>query len=114
MNFRQLRYVQALAEEGSFLAAAQRCEVSQPALSSGIARLEASLGQRIFERTTRSVALTDYGKIILPSIIDAINAVERMRDLAVPSVPRAQLKVRERRAFPRQITGAELGKSRVR
>lgn len=83
MNLQQLRYVQALAEEGSFLAAAERCEVSQPALSNGIARLEASLGRRIFERTTRSVTLTDYGRLILPSIADALKALERMRDLAV-------------------------------
>ncbi len=83
MNLQQLRYVQALVEEGSFLAAAARCEVSQPTLSHGIARLEASLGQRIFRRTTRSVSLTAYGQLILPSIIDALNAFERIRDLTV-------------------------------
>jgi DNA-binding transcriptional LysR family regulator len=84
MNLQQLRYVQALAEERSFLAAAAaaRCEVTQPALSHGIARLEVRLGKRIFERTTRSVSLTAYGKLILPSIIDALNAFERIRDLA--------------------------------
>ncbi|MBS0237822.1 MAG: LysR family transcriptional regulator [Proteobacteria bacterium] len=83
MNLQQLRYVQALVEEGSFLAAAAKCDVSQPTLSHGIARLEASLGQRIFERTTRSVALTAYGKLVLPYIIDALNALEHMRDLTV-------------------------------
>ena len=83
MNLQQLRYVRALVEEGSFLAAAERCEVTQPALSHGIARLEASLGRRIFERTTRSVSLTAYGKLILPSIIDALNALERIRDLTI-------------------------------
>ncbi|WBT37226.1 MULTISPECIES: LysR family transcriptional regulator [Hyphomicrobium] len=82
MNLQQLRYVRALAEEGSFVAAASRCAVTQPTLSNGIAQLEADLGHRIFRRTTRSVALTAYGERILPAVLDALKAFERVRDLA--------------------------------
>lgn len=82
MNLQQLRYVRALVEEGSFVAAASRCAVTQPTLSNGIAQLEADLGHRIFRRTTRSVALTAYGERILPAILEALRAFERVRDLA--------------------------------
>lgn len=82
MNLQQLRYVRALAEEGSFVAAASRCAVTQPTLSNGIAQLEADLGHRIFRRTTRSVALTAYGERILPAILEALRAFERVRELA--------------------------------
>jgi DNA-binding transcriptional LysR family regulator len=82
MNLQQLRYVRALVEEGSFVAAASRCAVTQPTLSNGIAQLEADLGHRIFRRTTRSVALTAYGERMLPAILEALKAFERVRDLA--------------------------------
>lgn len=82
MNLQQLRYVRALAEEGSFVAAASRCAVTQPTLSNGIAQLEADIGHRIFRRTTRSVALTAYGERMLPAILEALRAFERVRDLA--------------------------------
>lgn len=82
MNLQQLRYVRALVEEGSFVAAASRCAVTQPTLSNGIAQLEADLGHRIFRRTTRSVALTAYGERMLPAILEALTAFERIRELA--------------------------------
>lgn len=82
MNLQQLRYVRALTEEGSFVAAAARCAVTQPTLSNGIARLEADLGNRIFRRTTRSVALTEYGERVLPAILEALDAFDQVRTLA--------------------------------
>jgi DNA-binding transcriptional LysR family regulator len=93
MNLQQLRYVRALVEEGSFVAAASRCAVTQPTLSNGIAQLEADLGHRIFRRTTRSVALTAYGERILPSVVEALNAFERVRDLAKQSGKLHQIRI---------------------
>lgn len=81
MNLQQLRYVRALCEEGSFVAAAARCAVTQPTLSNGIAQLEAELGHRIFNRTTRSVRLSHFGEQLLPGIIETLNAYDRLRDL---------------------------------
>jgi LysR family hydrogen peroxide-inducible transcriptional activator len=74
MNLQQLRYARMLAEHGSFGEAANRCGVTQPTLSNGIARLEAELGVRLFARTTRSVRLTEHGQHLLPGIIDVLNA----------------------------------------
>jgi len=59
---RQLEAVLALAEYGSFVAAAARLRVSQPALTRSIKRLEAQLGVRLFERSTRHVQITAAGR----------------------------------------------------
>lgn len=61
MNIRDLRYVVAIAEERHFGRAAERCNVSQPALSGQIRKLEDYLGVILFERTNRSVQTTPVG-----------------------------------------------------
>ncbi len=60
----QLRYFLQVAERGSFTRAAEDLMISQPALSRSIQRLEEELGQPVFERKTRSVALTDAGTLL--------------------------------------------------
>jgi len=66
MEVRQLEYVVAIADTKSFTKAAERCHTAQSALSHQIARLEGQLGSRIFERTSRSVVLTEAGQVLLP------------------------------------------------
>jgi DNA-binding transcriptional LysR family regulator len=66
MNERQLEYVVAIVETGSFTAAAERCHTAQSALSHQIARLERHLGVRLFDRSGRSVRLTEAGEALLP------------------------------------------------
>lgn len=88
MNMQQLRYARALAELGSFVQAANRCGVTQPTLSNGIAQLESELGQTLFARTTRTVRLTEAGDHLLPDIADILNAeaalIARARALSHP------------------------------
>ncbi len=62
---RDLEYVEAVAELKHFGRAAERCAVSQPALSEQVRKLEAHLGVAIFERTKRRVAVTGQGAILL-------------------------------------------------
>lgn len=56
-----LRYFLAVVDHGNFSRAAAACNVAQPTLSAGIAKLEAALGRALFTRTNRRVALTGAG-----------------------------------------------------
>ena len=65
MNTKILEYFIAAAEEQNISRAAERCYISQPALSQHIQQLEKQLGVPLFTRTGRHVELTDYGKVYL-------------------------------------------------
>ena len=65
MEIHQLRYFVAVAEEGSFSRAAAREHVAQPSLSQQIQKLEAEMDQRLFDRLSRSVVVTEAGKCLL-------------------------------------------------
>lgn len=56
-----IRYVLGVVDHGSFSAAAAQARVTQPTLSAGIAKLEALLGQQLFDRSGRRVRLTEAG-----------------------------------------------------
>lgn len=80
VEVRQLAMFVAVAEEGSFTAAARRRGVVQSAASTAIRTLEAELEQPLFERTTRGVALTDAGIALLPEARRALAAFDAARD----------------------------------
>ena len=71
-----LRYAQAVARTGSFSAAAREYDLTQPALSNAIRRLEKILGARLFERNTRGARPTVFGATILPRIDAALAALD--------------------------------------
>src|SRR5690349_12179987 len=65
VNLVFIRYFLAVADTGNFTTAAERCHVTQPTLSAGIARLEEEVGARLFDRGRRS-GLSAAGQRLLP------------------------------------------------
>lgn len=61
----QLRYFLAVVDHGTFTRAADACNVSQPTLSVGIAKLEEFLGTKLFQRNSQRVRLTQAGSLML-------------------------------------------------
>jgi DNA-binding transcriptional LysR family regulator len=84
VTLKQLRAFVAVAEAGSFTAAAQRLHVTPSALSLVIKDLESTVGMRLFERTTRQTKLAPAGRDFLPSarklVEDFARAVDGLRE----------------------------------
>ncbi|CAH0342418.1 HTH-type transcriptional regulator CynR [Rhizobium sp. CECT 9324] len=85
-NLRQIKSFQAVVELGNFSRAAERLHTSQAGVSHAIRDLEALLGARLFDRTTRRVELTEAGQIFaagaLPGLAEIERAAEAVRDLS--------------------------------
>ncbi|MDY4340960.1 LysR family transcriptional regulator [Xanthomonas sp. LF07-6] len=80
LTLRQLEFAVAVAEEGSFTAAARRCHTVQSALSHQIAKIEQALGARLFERGARHVRATAAGEVFLHNARATLRAAERLHE----------------------------------
>src|SRR3954466_7688539 len=79
ISLRQMEYVVAVVEEGSFTRAAQRLFVSQPALSHQVKALEQSVGGMLLERQPNAVRLTPMGRAFMPHAVAAVRAAEEAK-----------------------------------
>jgi LysR family hydrogen peroxide-inducible transcriptional activator len=82
MELHQIKYFLAVARERNFTRAAQACNVSQPSLTRGIGKLERELGGLVFERKLRGCEMTALGRLILPRLEQAYDAVAEAIDHA--------------------------------
>ena len=82
MTLNELRYIVAVAQEKSFGRAAQRCFISQPALSVAIQKLEEELQTQLFERGKSEVTVTPVGERIVEQAHKVLEEAARIRDIA--------------------------------
>ena len=64
LNYHHLRYFHAVAQEGSVRGASERLRTSQPSICAQVKQLEVALGEKLYRRSGRSIALTDFGRVI--------------------------------------------------
>ncbi len=79
-NLTDFDAVLAISRRGSFRAAALDLGMSTSALSNAIAKLEGTLGVRLFNRTTRSVALTEAGRRFVEQVTPALKNIHQALD----------------------------------
>src|SRR2546421_518408 len=77
VEVRHLRYFLAVSEELHFRRAAERLHIAQPPLSQAIQKLEAALGVRLLERTSRAVAPTAAGLVFAEEARKVLASLER-------------------------------------
>ncbi|WP_456380408.1 LysR family transcriptional regulator [Thiolapillus sp.] len=82
MEFGSLRTFLAIADSGSFSAAAQQLYLTQPAISKRLAVLEEELNIRLFDRAGRRVRLTHAGEVLLPKAREMLLQAQDMKHLA--------------------------------
>jgi DNA-binding transcriptional LysR family regulator len=95
MEISDLLMFAAVARRGSFASVAKDRNVDPSSVSRAIADLEAELGLRLFQRTTRSMTLTEAGDLYLARIEPLIEELTRARDAAaqVTGAPRGLLRL---------------------
>ena len=82
MRTEQLQYVSAVARLGSFRRAAEELDISQPALSASVRKLERELQVTILERGRAGARVSRAGHALLPHIEAAIDAADVLREAA--------------------------------
>jgi DNA-binding transcriptional LysR family regulator len=105
VSLTELEAIIAVAREGSFRKAALALGMSTTSLSNAVAKLESRLGSRLFNRTTRSVSLTDAGRTFVlqvePSLRDIEDAMAGVR--SQQQTPSGTLRINTFAAGARQI-----------
>ena len=101
----------AVVETGGFARAAKALGLTQPAVSRAVARLEARIGVRLLDRTTRSVTLTDEGRRFYEHVGPLLDGIEEAAALAAGSsaTVRGRLRVNVDPFFSHLILAPRLG-----
>src|ERR1700754_4545040 len=79
MQLYQVRYFLSVAKTLNFTRAAERCNVTQPALTKAIQKLEQELGGPLIHRERHLTQLTELGKMVFPTLEKIFAATEAVR-----------------------------------
>ncbi len=82
LSVRQLRYALAVWREGTFVKAAEKVHISQPAISEQVSQLEATIGFELFRRTGHGVEVTDLGRTFLLEAEEVYLGMLRLNETA--------------------------------
>jgi LysR family hydrogen peroxide-inducible transcriptional activator len=82
MSLTELKFIVSVAQECNFRRAAEKCFVTQPALSLAIKKLEEELNVMIFERSRKDVSLTEIGEKIVEQAEKVLEEAGRIKQLA--------------------------------
>jgi len=106
-----IRVMAALVDAKSFARAGEALDMSQSGVSRAIARLEERLGVRLFDRTTRSVRLTDDGRHLYERVMPLLSALSEATTSTSSGATtvRGRLRVNVDPFFSRMILGPRLG-----
>jgi DNA-binding transcriptional LysR family regulator len=79
LNLRHLRAVLAVHHHGSISSAARDVNLTQPAITQGLARVEQQLGGPLFERSSSGMAATPAAEVLVPRIATALDRISSSR-----------------------------------
>ena len=82
MELQQIRYFLSIHEHGGFSRAARACDVSQPALTTAIKKLEGEIGSPLFYREGRRLLLTELGRMVKPHLEQVLAGTHTAREIA--------------------------------
>ncbi|SIT47716.1 Transcriptional regulator [Paraburkholderia piptadeniae] len=101
----------AIVDSGSFAGAGERLDMSQSGVSRSVARLEARLGIRMFDRTTRTVTLTDEGRRFYEQIVPLLGGLEEAAASAAggATAVRGRLRVNVDPFFSKIVLSPQVG-----
>lgn len=101
----------AIVDSGSFARAGERLDMSQSGVSRSVARLEARLGIRLFDRTTRTVTLTDEGRRFYEQIVPLLGGLEEAAASAAggATAVRGRLRVNVDPFFSKIVLSPQVG-----
>ena len=83
MTLSELRFIVAVGREKNFRRAAEKCFVSQPALSLAVKKLEDELGIALFERNRTEVRITQAGQAIINQSTLVLDEVAKIKEIAM-------------------------------
>src|SRR2546421_689636 len=82
MELQQVRYFLAVCEHAGFSRAAEACNVTQPALTTGVKRLEQDIGGILFHREGKRLVLSDLGQRVKPHLEQLLREQDAALSLA--------------------------------